>query len=81
MGPKPKKTQIAEGYIMLDTIYMMIKTLTIYTHKNTASTGMQVTKFRKTVIPGEGRNRVGWWRVTQHSSLVTAVRVSYVDIG
>lgn len=57
----------------------MFKGIT-HTHMNTETMRMYITKFRKAVITGEGRNKQGSWRVTQDFSLVTSVLVSYVDI-
>ena len=57
----------------------MLKGIT-HTHMNTETIRMHITKFRKAVTTGEGRNGQGSWGVTQGSSLVTAVLISYVDI-
>ena len=59
----------------------MFKGIT-HTHMNTETMRMYITKFRKAVITGEGRNRQGsWWgEVTEDSSLATSVLISYVDI-
>lgn len=59
----------------------MFKGIT-HIHMNTETMRMYITKFRKAVITGEGRNRQGSWGagVTQDSSLVTSVLISYVNI-
>lgn len=81
MWGQKKRLKLQKDTYCLTPFIRCLKAFTVYTHKNTTSISTQITKFRRTVTAGEGRNRIGWWRVTQDSSLVTAVLISYVDTG